>query len=228
MTTRAPLVLPRGLIFLASVWLVVSWMIAIGLRAPVQRSSASYTPGVRLMLLCLAIGLMIGWPLLRLSQKSPAYPLRQTVLDLVVLLGLTQVVLWPLRLVTTWPPARTAAIDATLAGWGLLVGAVIAAAITTDKTGPRIIAMLACLGMCLLGPEFGWASGLAGVEAMQLAALSPLMAVHTLSEGVGSSPTDIQWRWILLLGIADAAAWIALGLSRVVFRQNGPAAPSAL
>ncbi len=44
------LVLPRGLILLTSVWLVASWLLAIGLRAPVEASSASYTPGVRLML----------------------------------------------------------------------------------------------------------------------------------------------------------------------------------
>ena len=83
-----PLLLPRGLIFLASVWLVSSWLLAIGIRAPVQPSSASYPPGVRQMLLCVAAGLMIGWPLLRLSQTRPPYPIRQTLLDLLVLLGL--------------------------------------------------------------------------------------------------------------------------------------------
>jgi hypothetical protein len=49
------IVLPRGLILLASVWMVVSWLLAIGLRAPVEPSSASYTPGVRLMLISVAI-----------------------------------------------------------------------------------------------------------------------------------------------------------------------------
>src|SRR5262245_39320097 len=103
-----PLLLPRGLIFLASIWLISSWIIALGWRTPVQPSSASFTPGVRLMLLCVAIGLLIGWPLLRLSQSRPAYPLKQTMLDLLVLLGLVQVVIWPLRLVTNWTPYRTA------------------------------------------------------------------------------------------------------------------------
>ena len=111
---------------MASIWLIGSWIIAIGLRAPVQPSSSTYTPNVQLMVQCVVIGLMIGWPLLRLSQSSPDLPVRQTLLDLAVLIGLVQVVLWPLRLVTNWTPLRTAAIDATLCGWLLLAGAVVA------------------------------------------------------------------------------------------------------
>ena len=100
------LVLPRALIFLASLWLIGSWFLAIGVRPPVQPSASSYEPGVRLMLLCVTTGLMIGWPLLRLSQATSPAPLRQTLLDLVVLLSMAQVVIWLLRLVTTWSPAR--------------------------------------------------------------------------------------------------------------------------
>ena len=53
------LLLPRGLILLASLWLIVSWQVAIGVQAPVEVSSASYTPGVRLMLICVVIGLWL-------------------------------------------------------------------------------------------------------------------------------------------------------------------------
>lgn len=220
-STHLPL--PRGLIFLASIWLIASWVIAIGLRAPVQPSSASYTPGVREMLTCVTIGLMIGWPLLRLSQTRPAYPVRQTMLDLLVLLGLVQVVIWPLRLVTSWTPMRTAAIDATLAGWTLLAGAVVAAAIGSELRGPRILAMLTCIAMCLLGPTLAWLGLLTGVNAMQLVDLSPFLAVRTLGEGGGSQPTDVQWRWIALLGIAVLAVWFALGMTLLWSSWRGDA-----
>jgi hypothetical protein len=205
--------LPRGLIFLASLWLIFSWIIALGVRTPVQPSSASYTPGVRLMLLCVAIGLMIGWPLLRLSQSRPWRPLGQTWLDLLVLLGLVQVVIWPLRLVTTWTPWRTAALDATLAGWLLLTGAIVASAITTDRRGPRLLAMSACIAICLLGPALAWLGLMTGVNAIDLVSLSPLMAVNTLSEGIATHPSHTQWMWIGLLGFADLTVWIALGLA---------------
>jgi hypothetical protein len=207
----APLPLPRGLIFLASIWLIASWLIAIGIREPVQPSSASFTPGVRLMMLCMTTGLMIGWPLLRLSQSSPAYPIRQTLLDLVVLLALVQVVLWPLRLVTNWSAWRTAAIDATLAGWVSLAGAMVAAAIMSEQRGPRVLAMLACVGMCLLGPALAWIGVMSGIDALQLVDLSPFMAVRTLGEQGGPHPSDVQWRWIALLGVAAVTVWLALG-----------------
>jgi len=205
-----PLILPRGLIFLSSVWLIGSWLLAIGLQAPVQPSSASYTPAVREMLLCITIGLMIGWPLLRLSQTCPPYPIRQTLLDLVVLLGLLQVVVWPLRLVTNWTPLRTAAIDATIIGWLLLAGALVAAAVSTERRGPRMLVMVACVAMCLAGPVAAWLGVMSGIKAMALVNLSPLMAVRTLGDGGNIHPTDLQWRLIAVLGVAAISAWAAL------------------
>ena len=218
-----PLLLPRGLIFLSSLWLIGSWLLAIGVRAPVQPSSASYTPGVRMMLLCVTFGLMIGWPLLRLSQASPPYPIRQTLLDLMVLLGLVQVVVWPLRLVTNWTPWRTTAIDATLAGWVLLGGAVVAAGIMTNRSGPRTLAMIACVSLCLLGPALAWLGVMTGVDAMELVSLSPLMAMRTLAEAGGAQPGMDQWRWIVLLGIAAILVWSALGLPTMLSGGRGAA-----
>jgi hypothetical protein len=203
-------VLPRALIFLASIWLIGSWVIAIGLKRPVQPSSSSYEPGVRLMLICLTTGLMVGWPMLRLSQVHTPLPVRQTILDLVVLLSMVQVVLWPLRLVTTWPVMRTAAIDATITGWLLIFGAVIAAAIGTDRRGPRNLAMVVCIGLCLAGPALAWVGLWSGVRAFNLIELSPLMAVKTLGEGGGGRIRADQWQWIGLLCTGGGAVWLAL------------------
>jgi len=219
--------LPRGLIFLASIWLIASWILAIGIRHPVHPSSASYEPGVRLMLLCLTTGLMVGWPLLRLSQTVSLHPLRETLLDLAVLLSMVQIVLWPLRLVTTWSVSRTAAIDATLAGWMFLFGATIASAIGIPRRGPRHLAMLACVAMCLLGPALAVAGMFSGVDAMALIELSPLMAVRSVGDGGAAPVTLDQWRWIALLLVAGAAVWIALGLWTVLRSPRGGAGEEA-
>ncbi len=206
-----PLVLPRGLIFLASIWLVVSWAVAIGFRTPVEASSASYTPGVRLMLISAAIGLIIGWPLLRVSQSRAEYPLTQTLLDLIVLLALVQVVIWPLRLVTPWSPARTAALDATLAAWTILAGALVASATGSHRTGPRCIAIIACLTMCLAGPALALIGiGTTGGVMPRLLQIGPLLEVHTLSHGGRTAPGGGQWMWISLVALAGGAAWAAL------------------
>ena len=215
-----PVVLPRALIFLASLWLIGSWFLAIGVRPPVQPSASSYEPGVRLMLLCVTTGLMIGWPLLRLSQATASAPLRHTLLDLAVLLSMAQVVLWLLRLVTTWSPARTAAIDATLAGWAVLAGALVAGAIGSERRGPRNLAMIACLGLCLLGPALAVIGVMSGVDSMSLIELSPLMAVRSLGNGGRAPLTFEQWRWIGLLWSAAVIAWLVLGLWTAIQRPR--------
>jgi hypothetical protein len=207
---RVPIVLPRALIFLASIWLIGSWLLAIGLMPPVHPSSSSYEHGMRMMMLCVTTGLMIGWPLLRLSQVSTPAPIRQTVLDLLVMISMVQVILWPLRLVTTWSISRTGAIDATLVGWLLLAGATVAATIGSDRAGPRNLAMFACLAMCLLGPALAYVGVLSGWLSYSLINLSPLMAVRVLGDGGGAPVAAEQWRWITLLYVAAAAAWTSL------------------
>ena len=204
--------LPRGLILLASVWLVVSWLLAIGLRTPLQPTSAAYTPGVRAMLLSVTIGLVIGWPLLRLSQRPTDAPIRQTILDLIVLLSLLQVVVWPLRLVTPWSPMRTAALDATIVSWTLLVGAVVASVMDSRRGGPRTFAMLVCVAICLLAPMASWLSAVGGVNLFQSMAASPLLAIHDLANSAGQPPTSDQWWAIGLVGMADLIAWSAVAV----------------
>jgi hypothetical protein len=217
------LVLPRGLILLAAVWVVTSWILSIGLRAPVVVSSESYTPGVRLMLISLAVGLMIGWPMLRMSQSPMPFPVRQVLLDLIVLLALVQVMIWPLRLVTPWSPARTAALDATLTAWALLAGACVASAAGSPRAGPRNLAMLGCVGICVIGPVLALACvGDPTLESLgqRLARIGPLLEVHALSKGGGSPPTGEQWAWIGLVGLAAVACWIGLGLTTAARRRS--------
>ncbi len=222
-----PLVLPRGLILLACAWLIGSWLLSIGVKPPIEPSSASYTPGVRLMLVCIGIGLMIGWPLLRLSQSPTARPIVQTVLDLTVLASLIQVVIWPLRLVTPWTVARTAALDATLVGWTVLGGAVVASALGSRRDGVRNLAIAACLAICLLGPALavigaivppvaGWAEPLMNI--------GPLVGVYRLAQGAAAPVTGPQWVMIVMPAAAAGLAWTALG---VVYSARRASAQSA-
>ena len=75
--------MPRGLVLLASLWIFASWQLSIGLRPPAIASVASYLPGVRLMIACLAVGLCAGWPLLRLSGARERWPMLRVLVDLV-------------------------------------------------------------------------------------------------------------------------------------------------
>lgn len=210
------LLLPRGLILLASGWLVASWLMSIGVRAPVESSSASYVPGVRVMLICMAIGLVVAWPLLRLSEPATEFPLRRAILDLVVLISLMQVVLWPLRLVTPWTPTRTAAIDATLIAWTLLAGAVVAAASGSRSAAIRCGAVAACLIMCLGGPVLAWLGVVGGMmdgAATSIWGVGPLAETHRLASVGSSPPTAAQWQWIVMAAGAALCAWLGLAIA---------------
>lgn len=214
----AAIPLPRSLVFLSTGWLIVSWGLTVGFDRPLQPSSSAYEPAVQLMLGSLMAGLLIAWPLMRLSQPVSPFPIRQTIIDLFVLLSMVQVVVWPLRLVTRWTVDRTAAIDAVLIGWLLLAGAVLASAIGTRRLGPRLLAVVVLLAFGLGGPLVWlvqppeWIAGPTIGHA--LARLSPFMFTHHLGDGGGAPLTVRDWRWVGLLHAAAIAAWTALVMTR--------------
>lgn len=171
------------------------------------------------MLLSVSLGLMIGWPLLRLSEVRSPWPIRQTLLDLIVLLSMVQIVIWPLRLVTTWSNERTLALDLVIIGWASLAAVMIAASVGTERHGPRLLSMIACVAMCLAGPAVAWLSLGFGLEAFELVDLSPLLAVHALTEGTGPLEA-VQWMLIGLLLAAGAVGWTTLALLHIVYSRN--------
>lgn len=215
---------PRGLLLLASLWLGISWLLLIGPRPPVQAQSASYTPGVRLMALSMAAGLSIAWPLLRLSGPMRPKPALQALLDLVVLLCLVQVVLWPLRLVTPWPPGRAAAIDLCLAGWGLATAAIVAAG---SGPGPqasigirRTLAMAAATALAggaplviLLGG--GTLPFTDPAASLALAPWSPATALWALTAKGFEPPSADDWMLAATGAGVAATAWIGLAAARI-------------
>lgn len=217
---------PRGLILLASAWLIVAWAIHIGLRPPVQMHAASYTPGVRMLLLSVTIGICIAWPLLRLSGPPRAWPIRQALLDLVVLACLAQVAVWPLRLVTPWPPMRSAAIDACLLLWGLAVAAPVALGTRPWERGATLMrsaCMLIAVLFVGLVPIAALLAGRTPAIAMRSppaiesawwteAAWSPLTAIHALSGGGADAPGPHEWTLALAGGGVATIAWLATAL----------------
>lgn len=218
---------PRGLLILASLWLGASWILLLGFRPPVQAQSASYTPGVRLMLLSMAAGISLAWPLVRLSGPMRPKPALQALLDLAVLLCLVQVVLWPLRLVTPWPPARAAALDLCLAGWGLAFAAIVAAGSGPGPQGTlavrRTLAMVAAVSLAAGAPLLVTLGGGAlpftdPAAGGRLAAWSPGTALWSITAAGFEPPSGAEWK-LAATGTAVALfAWLSLGIARIVSR----------
>jgi hypothetical protein len=219
----AEILLPRGLILLGAAWLIGSWLLSVGISPPVLPSAASYTPAVRSMLLNVGLGLFVAWPLIRLSQPlSPMQRWRSgtiVALDLAVLISLTHVVVWPLRLVTTWPPERSLAIATHFAAWSMLFGAIACWAMAHRRPHVRTSAMLLCLAFVGVGPAL-LALGRSVPEWLER--LSPLLRLWRLMTPDSGTVAPQAWIDIAVTGVAGVLGLWAAAISP--FRDPPPAA----
>lgn len=185
---------PRGLLLLSAAWIALSVLVAFGTRPPLLPLAATYSPAVRLSLIVLLGGILIAYPLLRLTQPVTSRPMRRAILDLAVLLGAIHAYLWPVRLATQWSLERTAAIDLLLCGAALAaVGLVL---LGTRREHGRTAWMLLVLALTA-GPI---------VAGPLLAAIAGASWLRDGSLGDGS-PGD---GWLDVGSIAPALPFVAL------------------
>jgi hypothetical protein len=210
-------------VLLAALWIVGSWFLSFGASAPLHPTIAGFTPGVRLLVACLGAGLCAGWPLLRLSGPRERWPVRRVALDLVTILTLLQVVLWPLRLTTAWAPARLALIDALLAAWAILAGAFVAATIGRGDALSRTLAMVGCLTLASIGISLELGSVWTGSSPPPAWMLGPIMGPYRL--GATDALGEVRSAWIGL-GILLSLGALAWGLVWVRIRPAAPVAPA--
>ena len=202
MPEKTAITLPRGLIFLASAWLLVSWLIAVGIRPPIHPSSSTYTPAAQILLASIVLGGLVAWPLLRLSGPARSRPISQSLLDMVSLLVLLQIVLWPLRLVTSWTVSRLLLIDLSICAWLTTCSAIIAIGITVSSP-LRTLAMLILIAW-ILGPlsisTIGYPAGL-DFQA------SPIGAIWSLTSHGSELPDSNTWIWMAIGWLIAVLAW---------------------
>ncbi len=199
--------LPRGFVVLASLWIFGSWVLCIGLQPPANPSLASYSPGVRLMVACLAVGVSAGWPLLRLSGPRERWPVRRVVIDYLTLAAIVHVVLWPLRLTTSWPPSRLAVMDATIFAWAVITGAIIAVAIHTNDRRSRTLAMIMCVLITALGLPLLVGAASLGLAPPPAWLQGPVMNTLILGAEGGAAPTAGGWAGVAAICIGGIVSW---------------------
>lgn len=214
-----PLFLPRGLVMLASAWVFASWTLVFGFRPPVQPQSASYGPGIQMLLLLVGLGIGVGWPLLRLSGPASRAPFAQSAIDGVSVLVLLQVVIWPLRLVTTWTLPRTIAVVAAAAAAIFLVAALLAIATRAARRPGRARWMAIFLALALLpgAAELActWVTDEAGVarcaswiDAWLLPASAPGLLSH-FSEPSTVDPSPSDRATLVTAIVISSTIWLA-------------------
>lgn len=196
-----PAELPRGLVFGGSIWVAASWLVAIGVRPPLQPTSTAYTPAARMLIVALTIGVVVAWPLARFSTASPRRPIAAAMLDTVTLLALTQIVLWPLRLVTSWTVPRLSILAIDLLATSVLVGGLIAL-LGWNRSG-RTLAMGGLLAW-LVGPPL---IGLGLSNPTAFSELSPLVRAWSLGGGGPAAPDPGTWAQTIVLGVVGCMLW---------------------
>jgi hypothetical protein len=184
---------------LSSLWVFLCWILLFGFRPPVQPQAASYGPSIQMLFLLIGVGIAIGWPLLRLSARPSSAPFAQAAIDGISIFVLMQVVVWPLRLVTSWTLARAVAIDAALAAAIMLSAALLASTQSSPLPRRRTWAMVIAVAL-VLGPAMAdmlwnlvWeVDGASGVVATALSSLSApsLLARFAQPSTIDPSPTD--------------------------------------
>lgn len=225
---------PRTLAFLWAMYILMAGLLTIGVllfRGPwALLDKEVYQYAARTMLLCVALGLCVLWPMVRLSQSVPLRERASGALfkDMLVLLPPTQAVVWAQAAARAgWAIDLIAAMALSLVAYPMIAGAAMALVLRPRHShdvydagtpfagarGPggmtRTLAMVGFASAALLplvalrlGPD--WARVLSPVSAM-------LDLAHPREVGPGSSSVDAG-RWIVLLAQSGLAvlAWMLL------------------
>ncbi len=186
-------------------------------RLPVI-SATTYSPAARTLLVVIAAGISVLWPMTRLSQAAPERrPLRSVFADLFVVLAPVQMVVWPMVVLAGWPIDIVAAVAAMLGAWAALAGGILALTFAGRRApGPvaRGAAMTVCIAAALGAPAVLAIEPLRGAGALAwLHACSPFTGVFAVTGSGWTGPTtglrDWHWAGILLVLAAALACWAA-------------------
>lgn len=187
-------VVTREVLLAWCAWLLISWVTNLGTGAP--------EPAARGMLQSIMLGLGLIWPAWRLSQGYHPAPGRQLLTDLILLLLLAQIVLWPLRLLITWPIEQVLMIDAVLLIWGAAAGVCT----WLGRRGTASFRRVAAMTASILLLTAGWLITAALGQDWPVQ-WSPLYMLWVLSEPHAAyDAAATGWRLLVVAG-ATATVW---------------------
>ncbi len=216
---------PRLFAFLWTIYLLV----AVGgsllwLSQSTVISTSTYGPAARIMLLVVAAGATVLWPMVRLSQSSPrGSSLRAALADIIVVLFPMQMILWPLVMLAQWPLGIVGALAIMCTLWVVLIGGIIALATSGPAVrasfdhgvGERAVWMALCVVLVAAAPSAALARrAVSGPDAglpEWVPMLSPFTAVPALTGQGFSGPQRPlraeQWRGLVFVAVPAVAAW---------------------
>jgi hypothetical protein len=206
-------------------------------------STDVYRPAARVMLEVVTVGIVVLWPMVRLSQEAPKRPIRALILDALVILVPAQAVLWPQALswMAGWPIEVVGAAAGLLSGWGLLISGLLALYFAAESPAsprrevlPRWAMMALIILLIGIGPvAFALRSrGPAAGPGADWLMSSPLTGIYEITRDrlwTGhSAAIDQRHRIAIWLTWCSAAAvwafaWLAAGRSKGMASTGRPA-----
>lgn len=229
---------PRTFAFLWAMFLMFAALVALGvvLTGGIVSLDA-YQPLSRGLVVTIAVGVLVFWPLLRLSQDVPEEgSIRATLKDLFIVLVPVQAVIWPQMFLARWSVETVLAMSLALTAWTLVIGAVLVLALRRRAT-LRTAWMLLCVTLAIGGLVIGIATGASSMDPLRPREPRAAPAI-VLASGVGlvsDISADRSWSgaWALTMPAhwaaikatfgASAALWIAafvLGGRRTVWPSH--------
>jgi hypothetical protein len=187
----------------------------------------------RMLLLLIAVGLTLLWPMVRLSQARPRKPAIAALVDMFALLAPAQAVIWPLKWLGDWGWDVTAGANLMLASWTLLVGAHVAIGASTPAGLARSVWMALVVLLVCGAPVAAGIAGLAHIATPdELALASPMTGVYAITtapSGLSASMDASMWVAAALPAVLALPLWL---LAPALARANragerAPALPSA-
>ncbi len=191
-----------------------------------------YRPAARAGLVLAGLGVGVLWPMIRLCQEFPANPRRAALADLTVILPPLHAFIWPQMFgwMAAWPPRVVAGIALTISAWGVVVGALLGAAMARGRAmelggrdAPRSTWMLGFLAISLVGPALAVWRLPGDASASMALLLSPATASLELAADrswTGSSATMIAEHWQALWGVALGGLVLWLGVGGLARRRE--------
>ncbi|MBX3379645.1 MAG: hypothetical protein KF805_06095 [Phycisphaeraceae bacterium] len=213
---------PRNFAFLWAIYLMLGSIIALGvvLAGGIVTLDA-YQPLSRGLVVTLAVGVMIFWPLMRLSQAAPEEGSPVSVLkDLAIVLIPLQAVIWPQMVLARWTPDIVLATSLAMIAWGFLIGGLLAIG-TRSNTTWRSAWMAVIVALVVGGATISVLVGQVSPDLLRprQPGAAPVLVLASGAGLVADISADRSWSgsWALVLPEHWRAIWCTLAIGGVVW-----------
>jgi hypothetical protein len=213
---------PRNFAFLWAIYLMLGSIIALGVvLAGGIITLDAYQPLSRGLVVTLAIGVMIFWPLMRLSQAAPHESAPIAVLkDLAIVLIPLQAVVWPQMVLARWTPDIVLATSLAMIAWAFLIGGLLAMGTRSNSTW-RSAWMAAIVALVVGGATLSILAGQVSPDLLRPrhADAAPALVLASGAGLVADISADRSWSgsWALAMPEHWSAIWCTFAAAAVVW-----------